>query len=168
MIIGLDLAENLGYCVLDDAGPRILAAGRRRLARRDPNERLLALRDFIHALLERFGHHGDMVLEDVFLPSKTSRRTPIALGELRGVARLCAVEVGMPVHFYPPARVKMAVVGSGRATKSDMIALINSEFRRSVSDDNEADAIALAYTHWLMRRLQMTPAIGTGGSRRAS
>ncbi|HNW35556.1 MAG TPA: crossover junction endodeoxyribonuclease RuvC, partial [Candidatus Ozemobacteraceae bacterium] len=90
-------------------------------------------------------------------PERTSRKTPIALGELRGVARLCAAEADIPVSFYPPARVKLAITGSGRAAKEDVIRMVSAEFGVKPKDDNEADAISIAYTHILMRRFQTTP-----------
>lgn len=152
VIYGLDLAQQTGICVLRDADHRLLWSDSVRLADRDPGKKLLGLKHLLAATFGQYGP-GEMAIEDVFLPSRTSPRTPISLGELRGVARLCAVEAGIPVSFYPPARVKMAITGSGRALKEDMIRLISAEFGIQLQDDNQADAIGIAYTHWLMNRM---------------
>jgi crossover junction endodeoxyribonuclease RuvC len=97
----------------------------------------------------------EIAIEDVFLPAKTSRKTPIALGELRGVARLCAAEKNIPVFFYAPRQVKLAVTGYGNASKDDVVHWIQSEFSVRVKDDNEADAISIAWTHILTRRFEL-------------
>lgn len=156
IILGLDLAEHLGVCILDDRGPKVIWSASITLARRDPGERLIRLRELLVELIERF-RPAEAAIEDVFLPERTSRKTPIALGELRGVARLSAAEADIPVFFYPPARVKLAITGSGRASKEDVIRMISAEFKMTPKDDNEADAISIAYTHILMRRFQSTP-----------
>ncbi|MBF0500793.1 MAG: crossover junction endodeoxyribonuclease RuvC [Candidatus Riflebacteria bacterium] len=153
IILGLDLAERTGICILEMQDHRLLWSETVRLATRDPQARLLSLKDLLTGVIERFGS-GEMAIEDVFLPARTSPRTPISLGELRGVARLCAAEHKMPVFFYPPARMKLAITGSGRAEKADVIQLIEAEFGIKVSDDNQADAIGIAYTHWLTNRLR--------------
>lgn len=152
-ILGLDLAEQVGICVLAGEDHARLWSDSVRLARRDPQERLLCLYRLVHEVIGRFPGL-ELAIEDVFLPERTSRKTPISLGELRGVARLCAAEAGLPVFFYAPATVKLTVTGSGRASKEDMVRWIESEFAMRVKDHNEADAICLAYTHWLMRRFR--------------
>jgi len=156
LILGLDLAERLGVCILDDRGPRVVWSASIALAHRDPAGRLLRLRELLVELIKRF-KPVEAAIEDIFLPERTSRKTPIALGELRGVARLCAAEADIPVSFYPPARVKLAITGSGRAAKEDVIRMVSAEFGVKPKDDNEADAISIAYTHILMRRFQTTP-----------
>lgn len=156
VILGLDLAERLGVCILDDRGPRVIWSASITLGHRAPAGRLLRLRELLLELIKRF-KPAEFAIEDVFLPERTSRKTPIALGELRGVARLCAAEEDIPVYFYPPAQVKLAVTGSGRASKEDVIRMISAEFKVTPKDDNEADAISIAYTHILVRRFQNTP-----------
>jgi len=155
LIIGLDLAEKVGICVLAFADHRLLWSDSVALSRKDPAEKLLNLKALIQDTILRY-RPVEMAIEDVFLPAKTSRKTPISLGELRGVARLCAAEAGIPVFFYPPARVKLTITGSGRASKDDVLRWIESEFDMEVKDHNESDAISIAYTHWLNRRFQAT------------
>lgn len=152
-ILGLDLAERLGISVLSLSGPCVLWSSTVQLAKRMPGERLIRLKQLLHEVFARFTI-VETAIEDVFLPAKTSRKTPISLGELRGVARLCAAEQGIPVFFYPPAQVKVAITGSGRADKAQISRWIEREFKLQMQDDNEADAISIAYTHWLYRRFQ--------------
>jgi len=149
-IIGLDLAEKTGICVLSDVDHRLIWSKSVKLAQRDRGMELLTLRKILKEILEKF-RPGEMAVEDVFLPVRTSRRTPIMLGELRGVARLCAAEAQIPVFFYAPAKIKLAITGSGRAAKEDVVKMIEAEFKIKIQDHNEADAISVAYTHWLSK-----------------
>lgn len=151
IIIGLDLADKLGISAIDATKEKIVFSDAITLFRGDTQKRILRLREYLLEIFDRFPP-AELAIEDVFLPAKTSPRTPIALGELRGVARLCAAERGIPVYFYPPRKVKMAITGYGNASKDDVVHWIENEFKIKVKDHNEADAISIAYTHIMMRR----------------
>lgn len=72
------------------------------------------------------------------------------LGEVRGVAMLVAAAAGIDVAEYPPATVKLAVTGTGRAEKEQVQRAIERELRvgeRMVSDAADALAIALCHLH---------------------
>ena len=73
------------------------------------------------------------------------------LGEVRGVAMLVAATVGIDVAEYPPATVKLAVTGTGRADKEQVQRAIVHELRvgdaRMVPDAADALAIALCHLH---------------------
>ncbi|HQB83921.1 MAG TPA: crossover junction endodeoxyribonuclease RuvC [Candidatus Rifleibacterium sp.] len=116
-VVGLDLADKLGISVIDRKTEKLLFSASISLARGDTQKRLLRLRECLIEVFTRFSP-VEVAIEDVFLPAKTSPRTPIALGELRGVARLCAAERDIPVFFYPPRKVKMAVTDPARVTVS--------------------------------------------------
>ncbi len=153
-VVGLDLADKLGISVIDRKTGTLLFSASISLARGDTQKRLLRLRECLIEVFTRF-NPVEIAIEDVFLPAKTSPRTPIALGELRGIARLCAAEREIPVFFYPPRKVKMAVTGFGNASKEDVVHWIEAEFKVKVKDHNEADAISIAWTHILERRFSM-------------
>ena len=53
-------------------------------------------------------------------------QSTLALGEARGVAMFVAAEQGLAVTGYPPATVKKAVVGHGRATKEQIGYLVRA------------------------------------------
>ncbi|MBF0406910.1 MAG: crossover junction endodeoxyribonuclease RuvC [Candidatus Riflebacteria bacterium] len=148
VIIGLDLAERTGICVLLKESRKILYSGSVKLGG-PSGKRLVTLNTLLTDLLGKYSN-VEIAIEDVFLPVVTSPRTPISLGELRGVALLCAELSGAKVFFYPPAKMKLAVTGSGRAKKNDVIDIIEREFNLSKIDDNQADAIGIAYTHWMI------------------
>lgn len=150
-ILGLDLANKLGICVLDSAKAVVTYSESLVLSKKDTQTRLFRLRNIINDVIKEYAV-SEVAIEDVFLPARTSPRTPITLGELRGVARLSAADYGIPVYFYPPRQVKMAITGYGNASKEDVVSCIESEFNIKVKDHNEADAISIAWTHILIRR----------------
>lgn len=90
-----------------------------------------------------------MALESVFF-AKNARST-IQLGQARGVILMKAAEQGLSIYEYPPAQVKQAVTGSGRASKDQIEKMIRlllrlpSKFQFETSD--EADAIAVGFAH---------------------
>ena len=153
IVVGLDLAEKMGLCVMDGANKQILFSSTVKLSKTSENDRLVHLHRLLNKIIEKFSPN-EIAIEDVFLPAKTSPRTPIALGELRGVARLCAAEHNLPVFFYPPRKVKLAITGYGNASKEDVIKFVKGEFNISVKDDNEADAISIAWTHIITQQFE--------------
>jgi crossover junction endodeoxyribonuclease RuvC len=76
-------------------------------------------------------------------------RSALKLGHARGVAMLAAVEFGVPVVEYSPAEVKRAVVGYGRAEKTQVQQMIKLLLGLdSVPEPNDAaDALAVAICH---------------------
>lgn len=153
IVVGLDLAEKMGLCVINGTTKQLLFSSTIKLSKADSESRLVHLHKLLNKVIEKFSP-SEIALEDVFLPAKTSPRTPISLGELRGVARLCAAEHELPVFFYPPRKVKMAITGYGNASKEDIIKWVEAEFNISVKDDNEADAISIAWTHIISREFE--------------
>jgi crossover junction endodeoxyribonuclease RuvC len=78
-------------------------------------------------------------------------RSALKLGHARGVAMLAAVEAGIPIVEYTPAEVKQAVVGYGRADKSQVQAMIQLllglETPPASYDASDALAIAICHVH---------------------
>src|SRR5207253_1303529 len=63
-------------------------------------------------------------IESVF--HKVFPQAAIVLGHARGVAMLAAARAGLRVFEYPPATVKRAIAGNGRATKTHLSALVRA------------------------------------------
>ncbi len=85
-----------------------------------------------------------MAVEDVF--TGKGHRTSMKIGEGRGVVLLCAAVNDLEVHEYPPARVKQAVTGNGRASKEQVRAMVARVLgMKSVEGTfDAADALAVA------------------------
>ncbi|MCH9627493.1 MAG: Crossover junction endodeoxyribonuclease RuvC [Chlamydiales bacterium] len=73
----------------------------------------------------------------------------IKLGMARGVVVLAAALREIPLFEYAPARAKMAVVGTGRASKQQVQAMVQRLLTLSKLPEPEdaADALAIAICH---------------------
>jgi crossover junction endodeoxyribonuclease RuvC len=90
-----------------------------------------------------------VVIENLFYARNV--RSALTLSHARGVAMLAADEAGLPVVEYTPAEIKLAVVGYGRAEKSQIQQmvqlLLGLEAPPSPHDAADALAIALCHAH---------------------
>lgn len=110
----------------------------------------------IHAtLLQLCGewHPDVLALERNFVGRNV--QSAFRLGEVRGVAMLVAATAGIAIAEYPPATVKLAVAGTGRAEKEQVQRAIVREL--AVVDagmvPDAADALAIALCHLHSSRL---------------
>jgi crossover junction endodeoxyribonuclease RuvC len=109
-------------------------------------ERLSVIHTGLSALLAR--HRPDCVaVENIFHARNV--RSALKLGHARGVALLAAAEAGVPVIEYAPAEIKRAVVGYGRAEKSQIQRMVTLLLGLDVapSPHDAADALAVAICH---------------------
>lgn len=75
-------------------------------------------------------------------------RTAQILGAARGAAISAVALRGVRLSEYPPLRVKQAVVGFGRASKEQVIGMVQHLLGLTTSlPTDEADAAALAFCH---------------------
>ena len=72
----------------------------------------------------------------------------VKIGEARACAMLAASSRDVPVIEYPPARVKQAVTGNGRATKDQMQHMVQRLLGLAkLPQSDAADALAAAICH---------------------
>lgn len=93
-------------------------------------------------------HRPDcVVIENVF--HAKNARSALLLGHARGVAMLAAVQADLPVVEYTPAEVKLAIVGYGRAEKTQMQQMVKLLLGLSAvpTPHDAADALAIAICH---------------------
>jgi crossover junction endodeoxyribonuclease RuvC len=86
-------------------------------------------------------------IEDIFFAK--SVRSAIDLGTARGIAIAECLQLGLPIHSYPPTSVKMVVTGYGRADKEQvrkMAQLILGARLENLALD-ATDALAIAICH---------------------
>jgi crossover junction endodeoxyribonuclease RuvC len=88
-------------------------------------------------------------IEDIFYAANV--KSALKLGEVRGVAMMTAAKCGLPVVGYAPLAVKSAVVGYGRAEKTqvqDMVArLLKLPSPPQPADAADALAVAICHLH---------------------
>jgi crossover junction endodeoxyribonuclease RuvC len=109
-------------------------------------ERLKKIYQALREFIERY-QPTVLALENVFF-AKDIRAT-VKIGEARACAMLAAAERGIPVVEYPPARVKQAVSGNGRATKTQVQQMIRHLLRlKEAPPPDASDALAVALCHF--------------------
>ena len=101
-------------------------------------------RDIAHVIAEE--RPTEVAVERVFV--NMNPNSTLLLGQARGAAIAAAVLAGLPVHEYTAGQVKQAVVGRGRAVKSQVQEMVRRllELPGAPSPD-AADALACAIAH---------------------
>ena len=150
-VLGIDCGSEItGYGVVEqlaDTELRCLAAGAIRLSSRDPLSTRLA--KVFQELNEIFAQHQptEVAIEDVFYAANV--KSALKLGHVRGVAMLAASSAHLVVAEYAPLAIKSAVVGYGRAEKSQIQAMVTHllHLKTVPEPPDVADALAIAICH---------------------
>jgi crossover junction endodeoxyribonuclease RuvC len=154
VVLGVDPGSlNTGFGVISAEGDRLtpLAHGRISLPSRSPLEvRLCQIYDRLKELILEYRPHT-LALEEIFLAANV--KTAFTLGQVRGVVLLAATQALLPVHLYPPLVVKKAVVGYGRASKSQVKLMVEKLLGLRVTNHHAADALAVGVCHLFQHRL---------------
>ncbi len=79
----------------------------------------------------------------------TNAKTAIDVAQARGVIILAAKNLSIPVYEYTPLQVKQAVVGYGKAVKSQVMEMtrVLLNLKSVPKPDDTADALAIAICH---------------------
>jgi crossover junction endodeoxyribonuclease RuvC len=150
-IVGIDPGLRVtGYgCVSGSIGrPELIEAGVIRLARSGPTppvaDRLRELERDLVDLFERTNPTA-VVVEALFSHARFPG-SALTMAHARGVVLLCVRRMGLELVEIPPASVKRAVTGSGRASKSQMQETVQQIFGlpEPPSPPDVADALAIA------------------------
>ena len=149
-VLGIDPGlSRCGYGVVRQYGSH-LAATAGGVVTTDPEtplpERLHTLLGELRALVHDVRPDA-VVVERVFF--QTNARTAMATGQAGGVALVAAAEAGCEVAQYTSNEVKMAVVGFGSASKSQVQRMVAAllDLPEPPSPPDVADALALALCH---------------------
>ena len=124
-----------------------------------PDQLSIIYRELTALLAE---HRPECVaIENIF--HAVNARSALKLGHARGVAMLAAIEAGVTVVEYTPAEIKRAVVGYGRAEKSQVAQMVKMLLSLdAVPKPHDAtDALAVAICH-LHSGLPMRKAVAKG------
>lgn len=137
LTLALDLANKTGWAIGDgtriDVGVWDLTFG----AVRHCGGRLVRLRNLLIETI-RTCEVRRLAMEASSFGSN-NQATAAAHNELRGIARLVACEMGLPIVEHKPKTIK-AFAGYGGASKLQMIRAAKTLLGVDARDDNEADA----------------------------
>jgi len=88
-----------------------------------------------------------VAIEDVFYA--VNAKSALKLGHVRGVAMMTAAQAGLAVVAYSPLSIKSAVVGYGRAEKSQVQLMVARllQLPEPPKPPDVADALAIAICH---------------------
>lgn len=109
-------------------------------------ERLKIIYEGINEAIEKY-NPDFMSIEELFF--NDNAKTAIAVGQARGVIVLSAVNHGVEIFEYTPLQVKQAVVGYGRADKTQVQQMTKAilALNSVPKPDDVADALAIAVCH---------------------
>ncbi len=141
--------ETTGYGIIESDGSSheaILFGAIKTRPRKPFPERLLKIHDGLSQVLS--SERADVVaIEDIFYAANV--QSALKLGHARGVALLVAARQGLPVFQYSALEIKNAVVGYGRAEKSQVQSMVR--FLLHLPEPpvpmDAADALAVAICH---------------------
>lgn len=148
-ILGLDPGSRIcGYGVIDVEGRDmryvecgILTAPAERSMEQRLGEIACGLKEVIVELAPQI-----VAVEDVFVHQNA--RSGLALAQARGMALAVIGLAGLVVASYPPASVKKAVSGSGKADKDQVARMVQALIGlKSLPRADATDALAVAITH---------------------
>ena len=151
-VLGIDPGSVVtGYGLVDcnsarkSAAPVYVASGCIKPQSKVFAERLAEIYRGVDALIAEYQPHM-LSIEEVFLARNP--QSALKLGQARGVAIAAAVAHELPVAEYAARRVKLAVVGTGRATKAQVQHMVRTILALPGNPAADAaDALAIAICH---------------------
>lgn len=149
-ILGIDPGSRVtGYGVVDASPQATTHVASGRIVNRSAGlaERLHGI---FEGLRQVIADHApeELAIEDVFVARNAA--SALRLGQAQGAALMAGVLHGMPLFEYPPAQVKQAVTGHGRADKAQvahMVRLLLGLPATPAHDVSDALAVALCHAH---------------------
>ena len=148
-ILGVDPGTwNTGVGIIETQGSRYQLIHTEVIAIRAKTPIAERLLEIYRTLLARIREYKPeaLALENVFYHKDIS--AVMKIGQARACAMLAAADQNIEVIEYPPARIKQAVSGNGRATKDQVQHMIKTLLNlKTLPAPDSADALATAICH---------------------
>jgi crossover junction endodeoxyribonuclease RuvC len=163
-VVGIDPGTAAcGYGIVHQSEGRLRALGHgvwTTPARTRIELRLKTIFDGVAALIEEHGPDA-VVLEESFVGADA--RTALSVGQARGAALVACASAGVECAEYPPATIKQAVCGYGRAEKGQVQRMVRAtlSLTEPPKPHHASDALAVAICHALA-----SPLMAVVGGRR--
>ena len=107
--------------------------------------RLFTLGKYIKQLIESYAPK-EMVVEAVFFGKNIT--SCIQTAEVIGMLKFISAMYGLEFFSYPPGRIKKQITGSGKSSKEEMLAAVNTLYNHDITNNHIADALAVGYVHY--------------------
>lgn len=118
-------------------------------AQKSIEQRLKEINDALREVIETY-HPDEAAIEQVFLNANPSSTMRLCMA--RGVVIMTPAQYGLSVTEYEPNKVKKAIVGVGRAEKTQVEAMVKVLLPGCKPKNNDSsDALAIALCHFQYR-----------------
>jgi len=159
--LGIDPGiARLGWGIISEekASQKVIDFGCIQTTKNQPEEeRLKILFEKLKKIIQKY-KPDVMAVEDLFFAANL--KTASRVGQARGVVLLAASLKNIPIKVYTPLNIKMAIVGYGRAEKSQVQQMVKTILKldKVPKPDDTADALAVALTHCFLYQFQAAKA----------
>ncbi len=148
-VLAVDPAiRNTGYAILegDPRKPTVLGYDVITVPSKIPQSAALsAIRSHLVHVIEQY-QPDELAVEGIIFVQ--SHATAISMGAARAAALIAAADHGLTVYEYSPTKIKMAVVGKGKADKAQVAFMIRALLGLAETPPYDAaDALAIALAH---------------------
>lgn len=148
-VLSIDPAvRNTGYAVIEGTPqqPKVLCFDVISVPQRVPQSgALAAVKTHLAHVINTY-EPDEVAVEGIIYVQ--SHRTAISMGAARAAAMIAAAEHGLPVYEYSPTKAKSAVVGNGKADKTQVAFMVRALLGLSETPPSDAaDALAIGLAH---------------------
>jgi crossover junction endodeoxyribonuclease RuvC len=147
IVLGIDPAlRNIGYAVLEKNGSQInyIHGGTLINKHQDLSLGLHYIYSSFEDIILKY-KPNTIALEKIFI--NINPISSITLSYARGVIISVIGKYGIALVEFAPNYIKKAIAGNGKATKEQMMKMVNYLLpKHNITDYDESDAIACAYT----------------------
>ncbi|PCJ42221.1 MAG: crossover junction endodeoxyribonuclease RuvC [SAR86 cluster bacterium] len=166
LILGIDPGSRVcGYGLINVVGNKLeyISSGCIKVADLAFTDRLQVIFSSMSEIIEKY-QPDEVAIEEIFVGK--SGVSALKLGHARGAVIVACTNLKLPVHEYPPNQIKKALVGRGRADKSQMQHMVSAILKLpSAPQSDAADALCVAVCH-VHTQLSLNRISGVQGSRR--
>ncbi len=148
LILGIDPgSRRTGFGVIHHIGSTVeyISSGVIRIPNVALPERLNIIFDSLGEIIHKHSPQ-EMAIENVFMAK--SAGSALKLGQARGAAIVTATHANVPVFEYEARKIKQSVVGTGAATKTQVLHMVKALLHLTGDPaEDAADALAVALCH---------------------
>ncbi len=156
-IIGIDPGSNTtGWGIIEENSGilSLVDCGAIKAPKKEFNQRLKYIYQQLTDILQEY-KPMEMAIENVFVAKNAA--SALKLGQARGVAIATAFAQSIPTFDYEPTKVKLAILGYGRAEKEQLAFMVQTMLNTKNLNKplDTTDALAIAICHANSRKLLM-------------
>ncbi len=154
IILGIDPGyDRVGICILEkisNTESKILFSTCLESDRKkEINERIFIFGKEIENIIKKY-NPTELAIEKLFFT--TNQKTVMGVSEARGAIIYLSQIHKLKIFEYTPLQIKIALTGYGKADKNQVYFMLKNIFKFNGNIkkiDDEYDAVAIAYTHFI-------------------